>query len=365
MKSEPTISRRDFTRSLVTVGIGLSGMPTSATATLNTKRHLTLGIDNYAVRAMGWKAKELIHYASELHVDSLFITDLDAFESMGEGHLKELRKMAADCGVQIYVGSWSVCPTSKLFREDWGSAEEHLALGIRAAKALGSPAFRVVLGGREDRLTDGSIDARIDDTVKVLRKSRGRCLDAGIRIAVENHAGDMHSLELVRLIEEAGKDFVGANMDSGNAVWALEDPIENLKNLGPYALTTSLRDTALWNSENGVTAQWTAMGEGMVDWEKYFSLFARLCPNTPVNIETISGFNVELAWKKDTFWKAWPHGKPKGFDKFLAWAERGQPRTPYKRPEDKSRELADQQYQRGELERSIRYCKSIGLGRQV
>ena len=76
---------------------------------------------------------------------------------------------------------------------------------------------------------------------------------------MENHAGDLHSLELVRLIEDAGKDFVGANMDSGNAVWTLEDPIENLKNLGPYAVTTSLRDTAVWNSENGVTAQWTAV----------------------------------------------------------------------------------------------------------
>ena len=60
---------------------------------------------------------------------------------------------------------------------------------------------------------------------------------------MENHAGDMHSLELVRLVEEAGKDWVGVNMDSGNAVWTLEDPFENLKNLAPYVLTTSLRDT--------------------------------------------------------------------------------------------------------------------------
>jgi sugar phosphate isomerase/epimerase len=364
MKPDATISRRQFTHSLVAAGIGGGGANAVHGAKPNVKQRLKLGIDNFAVRAMGWKAKQLIQYAAKLKVDSLFITDLYAFESFKDGHLNDLRKLATDSGLQILVGSWSICETSTRFKDDWGTATEHLALGIRMAKALGSPAFRVVLGSSQDRLTEGGIDARIDDTVKVLRKSRSRCLDAGIKIAVENHAGDMHSLELVRLIEEAGKEFVGANMDSGNAVRTLEDPIENLKNLGPYVVTTSLRDTAVWNSENGVTAQWTAMGEGMVDWKQYFNLFAKLCPGSSVNIETISGANSELAVKQDAFWKAWPNGKPKGFDKFLAWTATGKPRDPHKRPPGKDRKLADQEYQRGELERSIRYCKSIGLGRQ-
>ena len=140
----------------------------------------------------------------------MFITDLYAFKSFENAHLKELRKRAEDKGVRIFLGSWSICSTSERFKDEWGTAEDAFELlGVRMSKALGSPAFRVILGGGQDRLTDGGIDARIDDTVKVLKKSRSRCMDAGIKIAVENHAGDMHSLELVRLIEEAGKDFVG------------------------------------------------------------------------------------------------------------------------------------------------------------
>ena len=61
------------------------------------------------------------------------------------------------------VGSWSICPTSVRFKPKWGTAEEHLRTGIRVAKALGSPVFRVVLGGAEDRKTPGGIQARIDD----------------------------------------------------------------------------------------------------------------------------------------------------------------------------------------------------------
>ena len=157
---------------------------------------------------MNWKTRQLIEYAAGLQVDSLFITDLFAFESLEDGHLRDLRKLAADQGVALLVGSWSICPTSTSFKTDWGTADEHLALGLRVAAALGSPVFRVILGSRRDRTTEGGIDARIADTVRVLKAARARALDLGVKIAVENHAGDMHSTELVRLIEDAGPDYV-------------------------------------------------------------------------------------------------------------------------------------------------------------
>lgn len=318
-----------------------------------TQSRLALGYDNFAVRAMKWKAPELIKYAAELKCDTLFITDFGPFEKMTDSYLKDVRKQGEDAGVRILLGSWSICPSSVKFRDTWGSADEHLQLGIRAAAALGSPAFRVVLGAGDDRKTEGGIEARIADTVKVLKRNRTRCLDSGIKIAMENHAGDMHTLELRGLIEEAGPDFVGANFDSGNAVWTMEDPVQALENIGEYVLTTSLRDSAVWESENGVTVQWTAMGEGNTDLKTFFARFAELCPDVAVNIETISGFNRELQVKKDDFWKAWPKGKPKGYDKFLALAKSGKPRK------------AGPVDQREDISKSIAYCrKELGLGRR-
>jgi sugar phosphate isomerase/epimerase len=360
--TSPQISRRQFTSAIAATGL-CAATGTSALANIKLKKKLELGIDNFAVRAMKWKAEELIDYAARMKVDSMFITDLYAFRSLEDKALKELKKKADDANVNLYVGTWSICPTSPRFKDEWGTAEEHLALGVRVAKALGAPSIRVVLGGRDDRKTDGGIEARIDDTVKVLKAVKSRAMDAGIQVAMENHAGDMHSLELIHLIEEAGKELVGVNLDSGNAVWTMEDPLVNLQTLGPYTLTTSLRDTAVWESDNGITAQWTAMGEGMVDWEKYFALFAKICPNAPVNIETISGFNHEIAFKNEDYMKAWPKGKPQGFDKFAAWAKGGKPRAAHQHPKNVDRAKATQEYQLGDIERSIAYCKKIGLGR--
>jgi sugar phosphate isomerase/epimerase len=312
---------------------------------------------------MKWKADALIDYAAELKTDSLFITDLDAFESFEESYLTGLRKKGADKDLQIQLGSWSICPTSRTFRKNWGTAEEHLALGIRVAKALGSPVFRVVLGNQDDRKTEGGIEARIEDTVKVCKSQRSRAIDAGVKIAVENHAGDMQARELVQLIEAAGKDYVGANMDSGNAVWTLEDPMLSLEILGPYTITTSLRDSAVWESEKGAVVQWTAMGDGTVDLKAYFARFAELCPNVPVHIETISGFNREFAYLQPSFWDTFPNMPARDFARFVALAKRGKPRDPWRAPAGAPRDQAEQQFQKDQIEKSIRYCKEVlGLG---
>ena len=212
--------------------------------------------------------------------------------------------------------------------------------------------------------------ARIKDTAKVCRACRTQALDAGIKIAIENHAGDMQAREVVTLIEEAGgSDYMGANLDAGNASWTLEDPLENLEIMGPYAVTTSLRDSAIWRSENGTTIQWTAMGEGHVDWIAYFKRFKELCPNVPVHIETISGFNREIPFLEEGFMDVFPEMKASTLARYLKWASKGTFREPWKAPEgpnadraDHNKDKATQDYQKREIEESIRYCKSIGLG---
>src|SRR5438105_13660794 len=104
------------------------------------------------------------------------------------------------------------------------------------------------------------------------------------------------------------------------------------------------------------------MGEGNVDLKTYFKRFAELCPGVPVHIETISGFNREIPFLKADFWKVWPRAKAKDFAKFLALAKKGKPRPPHR----SANEGEEQAYQKGEIERSMKYCKEVlGLGLKV
>ena len=324
---------------------------------------LKLGFDNYALRALGWKASQLLEHAGSLNLDAILLSDLDVFESQAESYLKEIKTRADDLGLEIQVGMLSICPGSMMFDPRRGTAEEQLKLTIRTARTLGSSVARCVLGHIDDRKSDGGIAARMAETIQVLKNVRGFALDSGVRIAVENHAGDMQGWELIALIEEAGREFVGVTMDSGNATWALEDPLHNLEMLGPYAVSTGIRDSAVWETEEGAVLQWTAMGEGMVDWNRYFSRFAELCPNTPVQLETISGRPNPIAYLRDEFWDAYPQARIREFMKFVALAKRGSPKQPFTAPFGRDTNAAEQEFQKAELERSVRYCKEVlGLG---
>lgn len=356
-----SLSRRAFL-STAAAAVTLAALPANAAPA--KKRHHKLGFDNFAVRAMKWNARQLIDHSEKLRCDSLFITDFGPFEGKhDDASLAEVRKYGADKGITLELGSWSICPTSKSFKKDWGTAEEHLALGIRMSKAIGSKAFRVILGNQQDRSTEGGIEARIADTVKVLKSQRSRAVDAGVKVAVENHAGDMQAWELQQLVEAAGKDYVGVNFDSGNAAWTLEDPLASLELLAPYVLTTSLRDDMVWESANGITVQWTAMGEGCLDLPAFFDIFEKRCPGVAVHIETISGFAREFPTLKPDFWKTFPKAKASDFARFVALAKKGKRIEPFKAPAGVDGAKAQQDYQLGDIERSIKHCREVlGLG---
>jgi 3-oxoisoapionate decarboxylase len=357
--------RRSFLNGLVTAATATAISPLARAATAPraaSTPKIRLGMDNFAVRAMSWKAPELIDYAAALKLDTLLISDLDAFDSLDDTKLRDVKRKADDAGIALYVGSWSICPSSKVFRPNRGTAEQHLRLGIRVAKALGSPVFRAVLGNMEDRKTEGGIKARIVDTIAVLKTCRRDALDAGIKIAMENHAGDMHSWELRELIETAGRDFVGANIDSGNAAWTLEDPLDALETLGPVTVCSSLRDQMIWETPEGAAVQWTAAGDGLIDWKAYAKRWAALCPNVPIMIETISGSQRAFPYKQADFWKYYDK-RPEKLAKFEALAKRGRPLTPFRAPQGDEGKKVTQEFQKAELEKSITYLrKEIGLG---
>jgi sugar phosphate isomerase/epimerase len=318
-----------------------------------------LGFDNYSLRALKWNASQLIDYAASLHLDSLFLTDLDVYQSFEKSYLRDLRKKAADHGLVIYAGSWSICPTSQFFQNKWGTAEEHLALGLRVAGALESPVFRCILGMGPDRATPGGIEARMADTIKVCRTARQQALDAGVKIAIENHAGDMQAWELAALCEEAGREFVGVTLDTGNSVWTMEDPRESLEILAPYVAASAWRDSMVWQTPQGAVLQWTALGEGIIDFKLFARRFIELCPTVPINVEVISGSPLELPYMQSAFWDVWSKARAKDFAKFEALSRRGRMIAPHHSPN----EQVEQEYQKSELERSLAYCRqTLGLG---
>jgi len=346
------MDRRHF---ITTSAAALAAAATRSSAAPGSRPKI--GMDHFAVRATGWKAGDYVDYAASLKLDAVFISELSPFESFEDDYLKQLKTKADAAGLQFYVGSSSICKTSNTWKDTWGTPDEHLALIIRLAKALGSPVARCYLGNAKDRATDGGIERHMEECVKVLKAAQTRCEAEGIKVAMENHAGDMQSHELKALIEAAGKGHVGANIDPGNAVWSLEDPMDNLEVLGPYTICSSIRDSVIWESEAGATVQWTAVGDGLVDFRAYCKRYAELAPGAPLNVETISGFNRPFPYLTEEFWKPYPKASAASFAKWVALSKQGKVMEPFKAPEGPGKKDAEIAYQKEQLSRSTKWLQ--------
>ena len=327
------------------------------------RRGIKLGLDHFAIRGFNWKAPQLIEYAASQKLDAIFLSELNVLESRDDAYLKGLRAQAEKGGLTLYLGMSSVCPTSGTFDAKAGTAVDQLKDGIRMAKTVGSPVIRCFLGNQADRGTQGGIETHIKNAVDVCKAVRADAVAAGVKIAFENHAGDMQAWELAGLVEAAGPDYVGVNIDPGNATWTLEDPVASLETLAPYVACTSIRDSAVWETPTGVVVEWVAMGDGDVDFTRWADLFAEKVKNVPVFLETFAGLRRPFNYLSDpAFFKLWPKMRAQDLARFLAVAKRGKPREALPQlPQGAERAAAEAARQKDTFERSVAYCRS-GLG---
>ncbi len=285
-----------------------------------------LGLDTYSLRSQNWDAFRQLDYCAARGVKVVHFSEPRLLGGFERPHLQRVRARADSLGLDIEIGMLSICPTSGIFDPSQGSAEEQLGRAIDAAVVCGSPLVRCVLGNTFDRRMPGGIGRHIDQVLQVLRAIRSRVIDAGIKIALENHSGDMQARELKMLVETAGTDFVGVCIDSGNAAWAIEDPHFTLDTLAPYVLTSHMRDSALWSTPGGIAAQWTRMGEGNVDIARYIRTYIERCPGRAVSLELIMHRQRTFDYHDDQFWSAYPSMRAREFARFLTRAEQGTPR---------------------------------------
>jgi sugar phosphate isomerase/epimerase len=313
-----------------------------------------LGLDLFSLRSQGWSAVEYLDYAAKHGLRSIHYSEIRFLGSLEEAHLKAVRERASQHGIEIEIGMRSICPTSKAFDSKQGTAAEQIDRMIRAARTIGSRIIRCFLGTFTDR-EGGAMDRHIEETVKVLKSVRSKVQNAGLKVAIENHAGDLQARELKQLVEAAGKDFVGVCLDSGNPLWAMEDPHLTLETLAPYVLTSHVRDSAVWRVPEGAAVAWTRMGEGNVGIDDYLRKFVSLCPGKAISLEIIVTGPRVYPFHAPKFWEAYRGTPAWEFARFLSIADRGTPRpAPVALPREKA-----QAQERADLEASMAWTKAL------
>jgi 3-oxoisoapionate decarboxylase len=329
--------------------------PFAAPAAIAADPPVKLGVDLFSLRSQNWTPFQLLDYCAAQKARVVHFSEIRFIGGLDPENLRAVRRHAEQVGIEVEIGMKSICPTSKMFDAKAGTAEEQLAKMVDAATTVGSHIVRAVLGSSDDR-HPGPIERHIESTVKVLRNSRSKVMDAGLKVAIENHAGDMQARELKSLVEAAGKDFVGVCLDSGNPLWTLEDPHLTLETLHPYVLTSHVRDSAVWKVPEGAAVAWVRMGEGNVRIDEYVRKYAELCPGRALSLESIVTNARVFPYLDPQFWDAYRNDPAWEFSRFLTIAERGKPKPP--EPALREREAVLRK-EREDLEASLAYTRRL------
>jgi sugar phosphate isomerase/epimerase len=327
---------------------------------------IRLGFDSYSVRSFGWHAMELLDYTAKLKLDGIQFSSLGDFETLEPAYLGTVKQRAAELGIRIDAGIGCICQSSRGSNPKDGSPSDYLSRGLRAASALGAASMRCYLGARADRSGSKPIEALMEEVVRSFRSVRSQAVDSGVMIALENHSGDLEADEVKSIIEESGKDYVGSCLDSGNPMWLLEDPLYALEVLGPYVVTTHIRDSAVWEHPRGAAFQWVALGDGNIDFTKFIAKYRQVCPGATMQLEIITGRPPSvLPYLEPAYWKAQPKMRAEKLSRFLAIARNGAPFSGFMiiadglSPRPPEYEAALKQQQRVDLERSFEHAKKI------
>ena len=332
-----------------------AGLALSAVSRAETNRSVRFGLDMFSLRSQGWTPIQQLDWCAQHHVKVVHFSEIRFIGRLDPDNLKRVRAHADELGIELEIGMRSICPTSTMFDKTQGTAEEQLSKMVDAARIVRSPIVRCVLGSVADRSGPAGIEVHIEDTIKVLRNSRSRIVDAGVKIAIENHAGDMQARELKTLVEGAGRDFVGVCLDSGNPLWTIENPHLTLETLAPYVLTSHMRDSAVWRTEQGAAVSWTRMGEGNVGISDYIRKYIQLCPGRAVSLEVIVIGPRLFNYFDPSFWSIYRQTPAWEFAQFVSLVDKGVPRptpAPVAQNQIAARERED-------VEASIRWTQAF------
>jgi sugar phosphate isomerase/epimerase len=324
-------------------------------------RRWPLGINTYCLRFQRWNDRQLIDWCVQHKLDAIFLQDSLDPAVMDPKHWADVRAWARDANLHLETGGSALLPKNGAMPQKMEELRRHIA----RAKAMGSPIVRTLLAGdRYSMPDDGPVEKHVETALHILRELRSEVMDAGIKVAIENHK-DLQAWQTRELIQTAGKEFVGSYLDTGNPVFVAEHPLTTIEELGPYAVCFHLRDSVVYNVPGGIAVKWVPLGEGTLDFKALVARAAEILPEVYIYCKPITARPpVTIPVYSDEFWTRWfPRARSKDLSRFLALAREGKPYDKAEVAEDEPKSVARYMdalklQQIDHMERSLAYCRN-------
>jgi sugar phosphate isomerase/epimerase len=174
---------------------------------------------------------------------------------------------------------------------------------VAAAQAGAAVARTAMLPGRryEEFATAEAYRAAAERGLKSLQLAEPVAARHHLRLAIENHK-DHRTAEKIGVLKRLGSEYVGACIDVGNNLALLEDPVETVRALAPWALTVHLKDHAVREYDEGFLLADAALGEGFLDLPAIVQIVRKARPAATFNLEVITRDPLKVPVLTDKYW---------------------------------------------------------------
>jgi sugar phosphate isomerase/epimerase len=181
---------------------------------------------------------------------------------------------------------------------------DRLDAEVRTAKLAGVEVVRVVmLPGRRYEQFRSAQEYREAAARGVLALQRAEPVAARhhVRLAVENHK-DHRMDEKLAVLKQLGSEHVGLCVDTGNNLALLEDPLDTVRALAPWACSVHLKDHAVREYEDGFLLADVALGEGFLDLRQMVSILRKANPRIRFGLESITRDPLRVPCLTEPYW---------------------------------------------------------------
>ncbi len=207
---------------------------------------------------------DFLDFAKEMGVDGVSLESC-FFPSYDKAFFADLKARLDEYGFdRVYAWGHPDGLEAGKNRAEFESMLKH----IEYAPLIGAPVMRIVASSLMFRFEPHG--PQLDILVDWLKEAVKVAEANGVKLAVENHI-DYTSDECVELLDRVDSPYLGLNLDTGNFLRLLDDPVDGARKLANRVLATHIKDL---KPVRGVNAkEWyffssTPVGDGLVDNQK-------------------------------------------------------------------------------------------------
>ncbi|TXK84572.1 sugar phosphate isomerase/epimerase [Paenibacillus sp. N3.4] len=182
---------------------------------------LRIGIDSFTLRELNLDPYQCLDYANKRGLDGVQFGGMDGLSSKRDlGELLHLRDYADSLGMYINVSVGMCNPI--LFQQSEDEVRTAMIHDIQAFAKAGWHELAGIISRNNERYKHPvPWNTHLSKSADFVRSLRPVLEECGSRINLENH-GDS-TFDILHVVEAAGADICGVNLDTGNTLVNAED----------------------------------------------------------------------------------------------------------------------------------------------